>query len=746
MTTAKVPTTVAPKYIHNIQQTVTSSDDLTFTVGPTERLKVVESIAFNQSVTLQGDLIVEDSAYHPDVVKYAGVVKQPSFKDNGNGTFTIGDDGKYNLYSSLTENTPLVTYSLPGFTRPIAEGELGYVCVCYNSGSPLLTYTTNRADVQSGSQMTRCIVATVLRYEGSITELDWDSIGIGLSEKRLERAFDVEGRFTRSLAEPGLIIEDLGSLNFKTTSGVIWTPVKKISLSEVIANVDRIELHYKDGSGVWTYDLISSLDNLHYMTPTGLVELTANRYAVNWVWIKVDDSKTLAILLGEGDYKLIDAQSSYRPVPPPEITSLGFFVGRVIVQKSATTITQIDNSLTTDFSQAAALVHNDLSDRAATACHPATAVSFTPYDTVTSVDVQAAMQELRDDTKSLEQIGLDTHFVTGFLDRTSSTISIATRTITIAPTGTSFSYYLDGVKITKTGGTTCQTTIPATVGLHYIYFDAAGQLQNSMTPWAFENSLVFVAQAYWNGSAASRHEERHHAGRDIRNHEALHFTRGTAYRSGLAQTYPSTASDQITQIESGLIYDEDIKLTIAQLKIVRHWYQTTSGVWIWANGVNNGGYDRPCLWNAGTSRVQYPKSNAAYALTDAGSAQYVCVWVYANNDMDRPIMLVTKANTAAYTTIALARAETQPDGVSTITPETKLIYRWIFRGDGEFQESADYRTVSALPGGTAASVVHNNTTGIQGGAAGEYYHLSYAEYVALASPHALIMSRLSLGF
>jgi hypothetical protein len=29
----------------------------------------------------------------------------------------------------------------------------------------------------------------------------------------------------------------------------------------------------------------------------------------------------------------------------------------------------------------------------------------------------------------------------------------------------------------------------------------------------------------------------------------------------------------------------------------------------------------------------------------------------------------------------------------------KIIYRWIFRGDGEYQESVDYRSSSSLPAG-----------------------------------------------
>jgi hypothetical protein len=34
----------------------------------------------------------------------------------------------------------------------------------------------------------------------------------------------------------------------------------------------------------------------------------------------------------------------------------------------------------------------------------------------------------------------------------------------------------------------------------------------------------------------------------------------------------------------------------------------------------------------------------------------------------------------------------------------KLIYRWIYKGDGQYQEGSDYRTSSSLPGGATATV------------------------------------------
>lgn len=299
---------------------------------------------------------------------------------------------------------------------------------------------------------------------------------------------------------------------------------------------------------------------------------------------------------------------------------------------------------------------------------------------------------------------------TGFVDRSLSTITLSTRTLTIAPTSTSFDIYSAGVKITKTGGATCATTIPATVGLHFVYFDSTGTLQNSMTAWDIEGDGIPVCTIYWNGSAGAVGEERHSAKRNNAWHAWAHDTIGTRYESGLGQTYPTTANDGLTQIETGHIHDEDIDITTGQQKVVRLWYETGAGVWTWANGTDNGGYDRPYIWNAATSRVRYPKSDSAYALTDVGTSDYIVEWVYASTDKDRPIYIVTRSATAPHNTLGNARTETTPVVISILSPEMKLIYRWIYKGDGQYQEGTDYRTASALPGGSTASTPASQIT------------------------------------
>jgi hypothetical protein len=248
--------------------------------------------------------------------------------------------------------------------------------------------------------------------------------------------------------------------------------------------------------------------------------------------------------------------------------------------------------------------------------------------------------------------------------------------------------------------------------LHYIVAqdDGAGALElvELVGAWSITNlTYTPVAAVYWSGSAGVVHEERHGHTRNLQLHVYLHRTVGARIQNdgSFAQTRPTTVNDGQIELVAGSLWDEDIESAIstAQCKLVRTWYETANGVWTFTDGVNNSGYDRPYLWNSGTSLLRYPNSGSAYALTDVASNRFIPVWVYASNDTTRPIYVVTPALSATYTTVANARAATAP--ALPFAAEVKLLYRWIYRGDGEYQEAADYRTASSLPSGGVAAPV-----------------------------------------
>lgn len=301
-------------------------------------------------------------------------------------------------------------------------------------------------------------------------------------------------------------------------------------------------------------------------------------------------------------------------------------------------------------------------------------------------------------------IAWQTLYTTGFVNRTDGTLSIATRTVTAGTVSASYDIYTDGLKITKSGGASCQTTFADTTGIHYVYFDTGGTLQNTTSAWDIKGANVPTAIIFWNGATGHVWDERHSALRNQTWHEWAHDTIGMRWESGLDGTFGNTT----LSIASGVTHDEDLDHTVTT--------QTTCLIVYRAAGAATMTFDST------PSTTPYRKNGAnlqydnAGTLTDAGANQYVANWLYATNDMSTPIYCVL--GQSVYTTLAQAQAAGQPT-IPISTAEWKLLYRVIYRNTGTttYIESADYRNVSGVPttnqpsSTVIAANVYTDTTG-----------------------------------
>jgi hypothetical protein len=213
---------------------------------------------------------------------------------------------------------------------------------------------------------------------------------------------------------------------------------------------------------------------------------------------------------------------------------------------------------------------------------------------------------------------------------------------------------------------------------------------------------------FWNGSIGAVSDERHGL-RDLNWHEWAHKTIGTRYDSGFALTLPTEANSDELEVAGGTIHDEDKEHNINTETTCRLWRQTAAGVFTFENGTDNAGRDFPFFQATGTPQFC---DSADYTLKDVSNNDYVCYFVYASPDVDRPIYLYTPPIAAAYNTIALARlSPTAP----SFSPEIKLLYRLIFNGNGDLEEITDFRTATTVPGGgstaTTAAAVSFTPTG-----------------------------------
>lgn len=351
---------------------------------------------------------------------YAGVVTLPSYTDLGNGSVTIGA-GVYNLYSSTNGIGYYVNqYALNGGTFALVDGVINYIYVKYNSGSPIVSTTTVRSNISDSRLAQASPIFTIFRDGVTLHKLNWGTSAIGLPEAQLLK--DINGhRFTRDSTVGGLLLTDSGSQHFKVSTGAVWFGTAQQPLLEFDSSIDTC-FQYQFNGSVWTKTTKLVFNNSQYQGSSGLVTLTNNRYAVNWIYRSVEDSKICYIVLGNDDYSLAAAQASQPNGLPSIISSIGMLVGRIIVKKGDTSSTQVDSAFSISFSSSGLSNHNDLTGRDSADCHPATSIINIPAGNIISTNIQNAINEL-DSEKALLAGSLTQDFAIKALT-TSSTATI----------------------------------------------------------------------------------------------------------------------------------------------------------------------------------------------------------------------------------------------------------------------------------------------------------------------------------
>jgi hypothetical protein len=286
---------------------------------------------------------------------YAGLFAQPTITDNGDGSVTVAATTCM-LYSNSDAAGGAKYYTVPQATLTPTDNASSVITISYNSGTPVYGVSLQSALLTNFYDVIP--VVTLYRMGTIIDTLSWDATANGLSEKTLQRLVRTE-RFVR---ESGLALGEAATRYITITAGVTWNGVTRIELDAANSSTDPTTLWYHV-AGVYTSAAITQYDNTQYDNGTALATLTNNRYAVNWVYRQEDQSAGIHVVLGSGDYSLPQAQNSQPPASLPEIIRTNsILVGRIIVEKSATTASQIDSSFNVLFTPTATTSHSDLTN------------------------------------------------------------------------------------------------------------------------------------------------------------------------------------------------------------------------------------------------------------------------------------------------------------------------------------------------------------------------------------------------
>lgn len=289
-----------------------------------------------------------------------GVIIEPSYTDNTNGTCTIGGDGEY-LFKAAADFTglPFVKVTIPQtLINTLVDGRTNYIVARYNGGAPDIISTLDLSSINVSNVLP---LFTVNRSGTTLGMLPWDETGTCLVNKIFLQLVKTQ-RFNR---EYGLEVGEKAGGYVTLTEGKIWYGGIGSLLAEFDSQTDNINLHTYTGSSpkTWTETEVHVYNNTQYNDSTGLHDLSStNRYAVNWLYRCAAVNKNIVhMVLGGDDYKLNEAKASQPPADLPDvIRTHAILVGRIIVAKEAVIATVINSAFTLQFTPASQLLHNDL--------------------------------------------------------------------------------------------------------------------------------------------------------------------------------------------------------------------------------------------------------------------------------------------------------------------------------------------------------------------------------------------------
>jgi hypothetical protein len=280
----------------------------------------------------------------------------------------------------------------------------------------------------------------------------------------------------------------------------------------------------------------------------------------------------------------------------------------------------------------------------------------------------------------------------GFPNTTDSVISFTegTRTFSIAPATTDFYFYVDGLQFRKTAQE--DKVITDVEGLHFIYYDETGTLQEAVNPTDAETEQVIrsectVAMVYWdatNDEAVIFGDERHGVDMAPNTHAYLHFVNGAQWLNGLALSDLVTNGDGDEDphaqfgVALGSVTDEDLFHMISAIT-------STSGLPIFyldgANGdlrrATETGFSVLTDTTAGvdtTGRLVWNEyTGGAWQLSTVTNNDFVLCHVFATNAPDDPVIAFIGQGDYGTAGQARAGAETEILSVITAYPSQELV-------------------------------------------------------------------------
>ena len=316
-------------------------------------------------VNEDGGLQITADAVVQDYIKYFGdrtLLTGGTVSDNGDGTAAVASG---TAWAKVTDSDAAIgkffSFSADNNVS-LTDQVTNYIYLDYNDGVPQIVVSTSITT--HGLKQDHIHVATIFRNGTTLHSHQEDNIGIGRGN-RIDFHL-LEEHAAHRVA--GLVTSDGGSLALSITAGVLYEGNNRHTTSVDGSTWSTWYYNFDTSSWVETTGQ-TTINNTQYNltgSGTGLATLTANRYAVHWVYVDIDGAD-LHIVYGQGDYKINEAEEATVPsLLPNQVTNYGILIAKIIVQKSQTSLTILypwttifTSSFATDHGSLGGLAHDD---------------------------------------------------------------------------------------------------------------------------------------------------------------------------------------------------------------------------------------------------------------------------------------------------------------------------------------------------------------------------------------------------
>ena len=239
----------------------------------------------------------------------------------------------------------------------LTDDMTNYVYVDYNSGTPVVGVETTK----TANGRSKFYLGKVFREDTDLHILEAGQNTTEPLKRTQQRLNSVFGEIQRA---SGMLLSAVGTRQIAISAGVYFAGLTRVVSSAFDSTATDFEYYYLL-NGVWTEVDADTISNTQYndvSTPgsESLATLSNNNYGVHWVYMDVNG--TCLVVYGQGDYaKLSDAEAAEPPqVSYGHIADMSILVGRVIIEKSATSFDLVQSAFGQTYSSSVVTDHGDL--------------------------------------------------------------------------------------------------------------------------------------------------------------------------------------------------------------------------------------------------------------------------------------------------------------------------------------------------------------------------------------------------